>query len=116
VSSKPAKSVPLLDEVLSIDPAPLKEPIESEWPLTFSHEPAPRVRRLDEGTASPLAVTMACETVVPPLQLPLSRSKVVAVARAVCASNPEKATAPPERTGTWTTRRPRALRERPAPR
>src|SRR4051812_25821428 len=116
VPSKPTTSVPFERLALITLPEPESDPTLSVRPFTFNADPAPRSRREEGGTASPLAVTTACETDAGPDQAPSVRSKRVAEETAVWGSNPENARGPAANTGTCTISWPLALRENPAPR
>src|SRR6185295_10408535 len=117
VSSKPAKSVLLVELELITAPAPEREPADSRCPLTLRMAPAPRLSRPLSGSAPlPVAFTIACDTVVEPGQLVAPSSTAVAFAIVLCASKPESVSEPLPRTGTWRTTLPRAPRVNPAPR
>src|SRR4051812_6293803 len=113
--SAPTNSVALAGTELITDPLPASEPTEIVRPFASRTAPAPRTSAVLAGSASPLAASVACDTLVPPFQRALCRSKVVPFASVFCASNPESATAPLPSTGTCTISLPRAPRERPEP-
>src|SRR5206468_3188969 len=80
--------------VLITAPAPERDPTVTACPFASSRAPAARSRCPPAGNASPLAVRVACETVVEEGQRPVVKATTVAFATVPCASNPEIAIPP----------------------